>query len=93
MLECFEDFYVCIPFRSNIQHGYAYKFKDSARAKQVSSGLDYSKILIIKDSKYIADGTTIVDKDEYNEAMKNMSRITEEVVEYIQEYINHITGT
>lgn len=41
-------YFICIPYRSNINHKYAFRFKGSARSKKTNSGLDYSKIVIVK---------------------------------------------
>ena len=58
------------------------------------SGLDYSKIVVIQDSNYIDSITpAIVDQDEYSEMMKNLTRITREVLDYVDTYINHTNGT
>lgn len=34
------DYFICIPFRTEISHGYAYHFKKSARSRVHKSGLD-----------------------------------------------------
>ena len=55
--------------------------------------MDYSKIVIIKNSGYIDLVTTaVVDQDEYKETMANLSKIVAEAVKYVDEYINHISG-
>lgn len=53
LIQSHYGYFICIPYRSHINHKYAYKFKNSVRSKKVKSGLDYSKIIIISDSKYI----------------------------------------
>ena len=53
------DYFICVPFRSNIGHNNAYLFKGTKRSKRSRSGLDYSKIAIIKDNyKYSYDKET-----------------------------------
>jgi len=37
-------YFICVPFRSEITHKYAYKFKGTKRSMMHKSGLDYSKI-------------------------------------------------
>lgn len=41
---------ICVPFRSNVNHKYAFHFKESKRYKKSKSELDYTKTIIIKDS-------------------------------------------
>lgn len=58
------------------------------------SGLDYSKIAIIKNIDYFDSITAaIVDQDEYTEMMKNLPTIVQEANDYVDTYINHINGT
>ena len=56
------DYFICIPYRSEITHQFAYLFRKSNRLKQHKSGLDYTKILIINKTKYIDNKDAIVDK-------------------------------
>lgn len=93
LLEYMEHLYICIPFRSHVNHKYAYHFKHSARARQSRSGLDYTKLALISDSEYL-DSThaAIVDQDEYKEAMQNLPKITKEVYEYIAAYRDDLNG-
>lgn len=51
VVDCDRDYLICIPYRSNINHKYAYKFKNSARSRRTKSGLDYSKCVIIRKVK------------------------------------------
>ena len=44
------DYYICIPYRTEISHSYAYRFKNSKRSRKHKSGLDYTKIVIINNS-------------------------------------------
>ena len=37
------DYFICIPYRSHINHKYAYRFKHSERSRKNKSGLDYIK--------------------------------------------------
>lgn len=50
-----KGYYVCVPFRSNITHKYAYRFKKSKRSKYNKSGVDYKKMIIIRNLDYIDD--------------------------------------
>lgn len=69
-------------------------FTGTARSKKTKSGLDYSKIAIIKNIDYFDSITAaIVDQDEYTEMMKNLPTIVQEANDYVDTYINHINGT
>lgn len=87
------DYFICVPFRSNIGHNNAYLFKGTKRSKRSRSGLDYSKIAIIKDGDYLDDNAVVVDQDEYVEAVKNAKTIVKDATEYVDTYIAHINGT
>ncbi len=92
LFETHYDYFVCIPFRSEITHKYAYKFKHSKRSKKHKSGLDYSKMLIIKDASYIENKDSIIDKDEYNEVAININKIQKDALEFLGDYIAHCNG-
>ena len=93
LIETHEDYFLCVPFRSSINHPNAYHFTGTKRSLNSRSGLDYSKIVVIKNENYI-DTTTpaVVDHDEYSEMMKNISLITQEVLDYTNTYIEHKNG-
>ena len=86
------DYYICIPFRSHINHKNSFMFYGTIRSKRAKSGLDYSKIILINKDNYISNKNTVVDNDEYNEVIKNDVQIVSEVVKYIDDYINHVSG-
>ena len=69
------DYFICIPYRTEISHQYAFHFTTTARSKAHKSGLDYSKIVIIAKTEYIDSTDAIIDKDEFNETMVNLERI------------------
>ncbi len=84
------NYFICIPYRSEITHSFAYLFKKSIRSKKHKSGLDYTKILIISKIDYIDNKDAIIDKDEYNETMKNLEKIKMEALEYVEDYVAHM---
>lgn len=90
-LEILKDCYVAVPFRSEMNHTNGYRFRHSIRSQTHSSGLDYSKMLIIKKEEYIA-APSIIDADEYIEFERNELKIHAEVEKYIKKYIDHIKG-
>lgn len=93
LIDTHQDYFICVPFRSYINHGNAYMFRNSQRSRYCRSGLDYSKSVIIKDAAYLDSATAIVDQDEYTEAMRNMNTIAQEVVAYVDTYVGHLNGS
>ncbi|MBQ8133091.1 MAG: hypothetical protein IJ192_01560 [Clostridia bacterium] len=94
IIDMHEDYFICIPFRSHISHDNAYIFHETIRSRHTRSGLDYSKVVLIKDNDYIdSSRTVVVDQDEFTEAQRNMERIVSDITEYIDNYINHISGS
>lgn len=86
------DYFICIPYRTEIGHPYAFHFKTAVRSKVHKSGLDYSKIVIIVKTDYIDSIDAIIDKDEFNETMVNLERIKKEALDYVEEYVEHMKG-
>ena len=84
-------YFICIPYRSHINHKYAFKFKKSIRSKRANSGLDYSKIAIIKRSEYIGTTDAIIDKDEFNETRDSIEYIKNDAQHYIDDYVNYLS--
>lgn len=85
-------YFICISYRSHINHKHAYKFKNSERSKRTKSGLDYSKIVIVINSAYISSVNTIVDKDEFAETRDNIEYIKKDAQRYIDDYVAYIQG-
>lgn len=83
-------YFICVPYRTEINHKYAYRFKKSARSRIHKSGLDYTKIVVITDTRFIDTKDALVDKDEYNETMMNLDKIKREVLNYVEDYVSHI---
>ncbi len=92
IIESAYDFSICIPFRTEMHHKNGYKFRKSRRSRYHQSGLDYSKIVIIRDRQFICASPAIVDKDEYVEMVSNIKRIAREAQNYISTYTNHVSG-
>ena len=93
LIDTKSDYFICVPFRSSINHKNAFMFTSSARSLRTKSGLDYSKIAIIKDSKYLSDDVATVDNDEYSEMRSSIDHIVEEAVSYVETYVDHVRGT
>ena len=94
LIETKDEYFICVPFRSNITHKDAFLFKNTQRSNSSPSGLDYRKAVIIKDMKYIDSSIpAVVDSDEYVATIVNIERIVSEVNEYVDKYINHMQKT
>lgn len=87
-----EDYFICIPYRTEIRHSYAYKFKKSLRSRKHHSGLDYTKIVIISDRGFLSATPALVDDDEYTETMQNLERIRREATAFVDDYVSHCKG-
>ena len=86
------NYFICIPYRSEISHKYAFHFSHTARSRKHKSGLDYSKIVIIEKTEYIDSTDAIIDKEEFNETMINLEQIKMEALEFVEDYILHMNG-
>lgn len=87
------DFFICIPFRSNIKHKYAFHFTHSVRSRKCKSGLDFTKIVIISKTEYLDDRQAYVDKDEFLEMQHNFPLIKQQALSYVEDYIHHLNRT
>ncbi len=93
LIDSHSDYFICIPFRSSIKHKNAFMFTRTIRSQKTKSGLDYSKIAVIKNSDYLdSSASPVVDQDEYAEMMKKLSIIVEEANNYVNTYIKHVSG-
>ena len=93
LIDANNDYFICVPFRSEIKHRNAFLFKNSARSRNSSSGLDYSKICIVQKMNYISVSPGIVDRDEYVEMYQNLDEIVEQACAYVSNYVAHQNGS
>ena len=93
LLKTHYDFFICIPFRTDIRHKYAYHFHSSRRASAHHSGLDYTKMVLISDASFIDSAPAVVDQDEYVELRTHIDKICKRAVSYLDDYIACINGT
>ena len=77
-----------IPLRTNIRHSYCYQFKTSDRETKSSTGIDFSKAVVISDPLYLGAETSINDK-EYLELQKKVFFIVNKFKKYVNDYINY----
>lgn len=86
------DYFICVPYRTEIKHDNSFVFKNSKRSYRYRSGLDYSKIVIIKNYEFISDEIATIDSDEYKETYHNIDTIKLETLKYVEDYIKHFCG-
>ena len=87
------DYFICIPYRTEIRHPYAFHFTTTERSRTHKSGLDYSKIVIITKSEYMDGVNAIIDKDEFKETMVNLEQIKREALCFVEDYVAHRRGS
>lgn len=87
-----DGYLICIPYRSNILHPYAYHFTSSKRSRSNKSGLDYTKIVIIQNRDYLSGSVAVIDNDEYNETVLHIEQIVSKACCFVDDYILHMKG-
>lgn len=92
LIQSHYGYFICIPYRSHVNHKYAYKFRNSIRSRRTNSGLDYTKIVIVKNTAYIGIVDAVVDADEYKETRENIEYIKKDAQTYIDDYVEHMLG-
>lgn len=92
LIDTNSDYFICVPYRSEIKHENAYKFSGTKRSRKHHSGLDYSKIIIVKNENYLSDSVALVDNDEYNETVVHINQIVQESSKYVNDYVLHLKG-
>lgn len=93
LIDLHYDYYICVPYRSEIHHNNCFKFKKTERSKNHSSGLDYSKIVIITDDNYLNNDNSVIDSDEYQKTVDNIDKIVNQVDIYVSDYVSHCNNT
>lgn len=87
-----KDYTVCVPYRTEISHPYAYHFRKSIRSRQNRSGLDYTKMVIVKKENYLDRVQAVIDDDEYTETIENIGKIQKEAEAFLNDYLKHMMG-
>nr|MBQ4318274.1 hypothetical protein [Clostridia bacterium] len=81
-----------IPFRTNIRHNNCYKFLKTSRRTQSSTGLDFSKAVIVNDNSYIGEDARI-DDDEYSEILSRDWMIVKNFIKYLEGYCEYVRNS
>ena len=93
LIKTHNDYYICVPFRSHIHHKNAFLFKNTERSKTDSSGLDYSKTVLIRPEdydKYLIENA-VVDTDEYKAVRMCIYKIEKQISKYIEGYVKSVS--
>ncbi|MFI3167526.1 MAG: hypothetical protein R3Y32_05330 [Bacillota bacterium] len=77
-----------LPLRTNVRHGSCYKFKSTTRNTSSSTGIDFSKAVILNNPLYIGLETTI-DNREYIELDGKIIHIMKKFEMYLNKYVNY----
>lgn len=85
----YDDGFIAIPYRSHIRHKNAFLFKNTERSKRDSSGLDFTKMILIKDPEYIQDKKPILDKDEFKATIRYIDKIISKATKYLDDYVQY----
>lgn len=86
-----EDHTFALPFRTNMNHKYGYKFKTSSKDTNVGTGLDFTKAVIVDDLSLIGKDA-IVDKKEFKELSEKYYFIRNKFINYLRNYKKYING-
>lgn len=93
LIKTHNDYYICVPFRSHIHHKNAFLFKNTERSKTDTSGLDYSKTVLIRPEdydKYLIENA-VVDTDEYKVVRMNIYKVEKQISKYIEGYVKSVS--
>ncbi len=77
-----------LPFRTNIRHDYCYKFKKTGRATNSSTGIDFTKAVIVNDPALIG-AATMIDNKEYVELSQKFYFIVGKFKKYLEDYLKY----
>ena len=83
------NFFICVPYRSEISHKHGFFFKNTVRSTSHKSGLDYTKIVIVKNTNFLDTVDALIDKDEFKETIRNLNFIKKEALNFVEDYIAH----
>ena len=80
-----------IPFRTNMNHKYGYKFKSTGRSTNTSTGLDFTKAVLVDDDSLLGDSATI-DNKEFLELSKKHFFIRKQFIKYYKNYKKYLNN-
>lgn len=81
-----------LPFRTNIRHNECYKFAKTTRNTSSSTGIDFTKAVIIHDITLLGNSTRI-NSAEFSDLRKNSHKIISKFESYLKNYIQYAQDT
>ena len=84
-----ENHTFAIPFRTNMNHKYGYKFNDTNLYTRSSTGLDFTKAVLVDNQKLLGEKAK-VDYKEYKELEKKYYFIRKQFANYYCNYKNYL---
>ena len=84
-----ENYNFALPLRTNLRHNFGYKFSNTGRKTLSSTGIDFSKAVLIDNAKYIGEQARI-DNKEYLELSKKYYFIINKFKKYLEGYIKYV---
>ncbi len=85
-----KGYYICIPYRSYINHRLSFRFKN--KYGKYRPGLDFTKIIILNDLHFVSDEDVFIDDDQYKETCIHINRIYNDACKYVEDYRLHMLG-
>lgn len=76
-----------LPLRTNIRHAYCYAFSETDRTTASTTGIDYTKAVIVNDDRFLGVEASIDDK-EYLEVAEKHFFIAKQFKNYLDGYID-----
>ena len=86
-----DDNTFALPLRTNIKHSSCYTFSYSSRPTDSVTGIDFSKAVIVNESRYIGE-TAEIDNKEYVELNDRIAFIISKFSTYIRGYYSYVSG-
>lgn len=80
-----------LPLRTNIKHSSCYKFQYSSRPTDSITGINFSKVVIVNEERYIGEAADI-DNKEYVELNDRIGFIISKFRTYIKGYYTYVAG-
>ena len=77
-----------LPLRTNIRHNCCYKFKNTGRNTRASTGINFTKAVVISDEKYIGEAVTI-DNEEFAELKRKFYFLISQFKRYLSDFIRY----
>lgn len=85
------DCFLCVPFRTRLHHNNGFHFYDEPLKNGNNPGLDFSKVVAVKDRRYIGERVNI-GKTNHMIFYQNIAKINLLLAKYVLGYIEYKNG-